>query len=68
MLNESGSGSYAAPRPQFWGPAIGGSGKFLCSVSMKPVNLVSCSSNTTTAVLQPLDFVRDYPGELVPER
>jgi len=26
------------------------------------------TTTTTTTVLWPLDFVRDYPGELVPER
>jgi len=25
------------------------------------------TTNTTTTVLRPLDFVRDYPGERVPE-
>jgi len=30
-------------------------------------NNTTTTTTTTTTVLQPLDFVRDYPNELVPE-
>jgi len=32
------------------------------------VSADTTTTTTTTIVLQPLDCVQDYPGELVPER